>query len=743
VQSTVMRWISFAALTLSAALGRNPLLAQVSDSRPVVLGVRLGSAALNDSLAAPFWKALASSPCNESEISSDGSGEAGQKMATAHTVRLLRAVAGPSLPPAGAVLEKVQIFKGARYTVDRVLIGSRVNNERAFAYVVRPTLMPRPTPAVVMLHGNGMQPLEAMGWTVATYQPGERAENASFIGAALEFAEAGYTVYLPWLADNSQFSTWRTFPWATLERNGAPLRPRVPGLGPFYFLLNEIAAGLDYLGTLPEVDHQKVAVVGWGDGSQIAVMSAALDPRVRAVVRLSAPIDRHAFRSSVAGLFADARFTHVDCALGDVEMAALVAPRPLLYAYSTKDPTVAKAARFVSISILDRIRGLYAAHPASRGIQVLADTSWSQSDRRHMREWVDSKLDYLPRYVPDTVHSPEIGGRVAADAWIDSTRADRASFSPNLGTCLARSPRPDLTSIPSFLRSVGRFREQVARKLGVPTNQSASIVVLSRVLVAKRSAYSLQLVRFRSARLDLVISGLLAVPDSRPTPREGLPAIVSADGDVDLGTQFGLFGREPVPYLNAYAADLAASGSVVFVPYYPFDFPEIAAVELAARTGGSRGSFSYTIPLLSAAADLLRSLPEVDPNRVGVWGISFGGVAALYAAAIDTRFTSVVFSDPIVTMDVLFATQTSSSLAAWWPEVCSTIDAVQTYLIAPRRFVRENGLRDANGYERTPLETIAQIRSVYTTLGVDSEFVLVRHSGGHETRGSSVKPHLQ
>jgi dipeptidyl aminopeptidase/acylaminoacyl peptidase len=136
-------------------------------------------------------------------------------------------------------------------------------------------------------------------------------------------------------------------------------------------------------------------------------------------------------------------------------------------------------------------------------------------------------------------------------------------------------------------------------------------------------------------------------------------------------------------------------------------------------------------------------MPEIDSARVGIWGISYGGVAALYTAALDTRFSSVVFSDPVVTADVLFGTQTSSSLAAWWPEICQTIDAVQAYLIAPRRFVRENGMRDANGYERKPLESVDRIRNVYDSLGVGSRFTLVRHGGAHETRPREVKVFLR
>jgi pimeloyl-ACP methyl ester carboxylesterase len=46
--------------------------------------------------------------------------------------------------------------------------------------------------------------------------------------------------------------------------------------------------------------------------------------------------------------------------------------------------------------------------------------------------------------------------------------------------------------------------------------------------------------------------------------------------------------------------------------------------------------------------DLARRLPGVDPERIGVLGISFGGYFVLRAAAADHRFAAVVANSPIV-----------------------------------------------------------------------------------------------
>lgn len=42
----------------------------------------------------------------------------------------------------------------------------------------------------------------------------------------------------------------------------------------------------------------------------------------------------------------------------------------------------------------------------------------------------------------------------------------------------------------------------------------------------------------------------------------------------------------------------------------------------------------------------LRKRPEVDPDRVGIWGVSFGGSIVLHVAAVDRRVKCVVAQSP-------------------------------------------------------------------------------------------------
>src|SRR5262245_37652394 len=87
-----------------------------------------------------------------------------------------------------------------------------------------------------------------------------------------------------------------------------------------------------------------------------------------------------------------------------------------------------------------------------------------------------------------------------------------------------------------------------------------------------------------------------------------------------------------------YAHHLAERGYVTLAPdypsfgEYPYDF---------ARSSYASGSMKAAWNNMRAV-DLLRSLPEVDPERIGVIGHSLGGHNAMFTAAFDTRIKAVV-----------------------------------------------------------------------------------------------------
>ncbi|MDM8005687.1 MAG: acetylxylan esterase [Phycisphaerae bacterium] len=67
------------------------------------------------------------------------------------------------------------------------------------------------------------------------------------------------------------------------------------------------------------------------------------------------------------------------------------------------------------------------------------------------------------------------------------------------------------------------------------------------------------------------------------------------------------------------------------------------ASKFDAISGGIRQAWSYhAVAAIVRAHSLLRILPEVDPNRTGITGISWGGYLTCIAAGLDDRFKVAV-----------------------------------------------------------------------------------------------------
>jgi uncharacterized protein len=119
----------------------------------------------------------------------------------------------------------------------------------------------------------------------------------------------------------------------------------------------------------------------------------------------------------------------------------------------------------------------------------------------------------------------------------------------------------------------------------------------------------------------LRIYALLTIPDGEMPPA-GWPAIVFNHGYIPPDQY-----RTTERYI-AYVDNLARSGYVVFrIDYRGHDRSEGAAT-------GAYGNPGYTVDVLNAVASL-KQFPQVDPNKIGMWGHSMGGYLTLRSMVIS------------------------------------------------------------------------------------------------------------
>jgi fermentation-respiration switch protein FrsA (DUF1100 family) len=119
----------------------------------------------------------------------------------------------------------------------------------------------------------------------------------------------------------------------------------------------------------------------------------------------------------------------------------------------------------------------------------------------------------------------------------------------------------------------------------------------------------------------LTIYGLLTIPDGEMPPG-GWPAIVFNHGYIPPPEY-----RTTERYI-LYVNSLASSGYVVFrIDYRGHDRSEGVAA-------GAYSDPGYTVDVLNAVASLKR-FPQVDSQRIGMWGHSMGGFLTLRAMVVS------------------------------------------------------------------------------------------------------------
>ncbi|MGD8402771.1 MAG: alpha/beta fold hydrolase [Anaerolineales bacterium] len=118
----------------------------------------------------------------------------------------------------------------------------------------------------------------------------------------------------------------------------------------------------------------------------------------------------------------------------------------------------------------------------------------------------------------------------------------------------------------------------------------------------------------------LKIYGLLTIPDGE-MPEGGWPAIIFNHGYIPPDVY-----RTTERYI-AYVDRIARSGYIVYrIDYRGHDRSE-------GEANGAYGSPDYTIDVLNAVASIKKH-PQVNPDKIGMWGHSMGGYLTLRSMVI-------------------------------------------------------------------------------------------------------------
>jgi dienelactone hydrolase len=197
-------------------------------------------------------------------------------------------------------------------------------------------------------------------------------------------------------------------------------------------------------------------------------------------------------------------------------------------------------------------------------------------------------------------------------------------------------------------------------------------------------------------------------------------------------------GMGGLPSLH-YALELAQKGYVTLAPDYPnYGDYTTDAYELGYASASMKGIWNHM-----RAVDLLQTLSEVDPERIGCIGHSLGGHNTIFVALFDRRIRAMVSSCGFNS----FRKYHGGDLAGWshkgyMPQIASGYgcDAARVPFdftdlvaaLAPRPFFICAPLQDTNFEVSGVDDCVRAAMPVYRLLGAEEALQVSHPDAGHD-----------
>jgi dienelactone hydrolase len=130
--------------------------------------------------------------------------------------------------------------------------------------------------------------------------------------------------------------------------------------------------------------------------------------------------------------------------------------------------------------------------------------------------------------------------------------------------------------------------------------------------------------------------------------------------------------------------------------------------------------------------DLLQAQPDVDPEQIGVVGLSNGGVSTMFVAAMDDRIKLAVASGNLIMHHRMWHTNLIHCRCQYLDKLDGVLDYYDIFaLIAPRPLVVQSGKKDPIFPIKSANEAYTYIAQAYKIAGAPEKVTHDVHPGPH------------
>ena len=505
-----------------------------------------------------------------------------------------------------------------------------------------------------------------------------------------------------------------------------------------------------------------IGVIGYGEGGLIALYSAAADTRIQATAvsgyfQSRQEVWREPIYRNVWGLLHE---------FGDAEIASLIAPRPLIIEASrgpeVPGPPASRAGRgggapgqLVSPPVdsvqaeCDRARDFYQQLGAENAFHLVSPEDRLPGSQETLNTLLtelgveDAHIDryHLPASPPDIddfdyearqkrqfIQLVDLTQRFLQEA---ASRRQQFFWEKTDTTSLARWEETCTDAKTYFWDEViGRCPAPDA-----PTNPK------TRLLYDEPNWKGYEVVL--DVWKDVFAYGILLLPNDLQ-PGEQRPVVVC---------QHGLEGRpqdtaDPKieSVYHSYAAHLADRGFIAYAPQNPYIGLDAFRVIQRKANPIKWSLFSLIIRQHERTLDWLAEQPSVDAERMGFYGLSYGGKTAMRVPAVLDRYACSICSADFNEWIVKNATFHSRYSYMFGGEYeMPEFDLGNTFnygemagLIAPRPFMVERGHEDGVAPDEWVAHEFAVVRRLYVQLGIADRTEIEFFDGGHQINAEAT-----
>jgi len=411
--------------------------------------------------------------------------------------------------------------------------------------------------------------------------------------------------------------------------------------------VQEVLALRELLSSRPDFGSNQIAVMGEAQGGMTALYAAAVDQRLAAVAAVNYFQQReHCWEEPVDRVL----YGQLN-EFGDAEVAALISPRSLVVV-TTLGGQIPPASVKAELTRTQRFfEGLHATNSLTamdvpdNALEVAAVKMASLLGASHRQNSLQSALR-----IP--------AGQITAAR--DQQFEALFQYLQNLDNASdqVRASYWQLNSTPPQERTqeVQKLRKELAELVGELPIEPRPMRPRTALIgeTDKFLAYAV----FLDVAPDLEAYGHILVPRAvAGHVGERLPAVICQhgfDGAPKYVSGVGSDLETNDHFYHRFGERLAERGYVVFAPYLsvPMDSHQPAVVyradlvnplvRLAACLGVMRTSIE--LAKLHRIMDFLQSLPFVESDRIGYYGLSYGGYSAMWMPPLEPRLSLSVIS---------------------------------------------------------------------------------------------------